>query len=165
MPRQRPTKRERLASVESRLAAAIRQFDRATEADDQLAVANEADCICRFTHILLSMHLDDADDWESDARWIDGLTDAQITKTGDRSIFINGNVLWRLAENPGGTQWSSPMFAKFAADDGGLVQYELCFELSFGLYSPFSAIKDASRSDRIDPSRCFTFRGSGGHPL
>lgn len=165
MCKERPTKRDRYLSFEARIAATIRQYFRAEEASDPVAAADEAHTICTYTGALLSMCLDDVDDWDSDTRWIDGLIDTEIHKLAHRHVSLCGDVVWGLSENPGGRQWKQAMFAEFLADDDGLKQSRICFvdstapeeEVAFGMYEAVSGVQHRAPDATLERRWQFVF--------
>lgn len=150
------------------IAAIIRQYFRALEANDSEAVELESVDLCSATSWLLEEHLKCAPDWDSEQRWLDGVIDSNVVDLAKLCVQIEGKVVWGLSEDPGGKQWSEPLWARMHASDEGLEQYEIRFghaneeessEVEFGFYQTISSNRVKSE---VPDRRVFKFAFSGG---
>jgi hypothetical protein len=136
----------RIAKAEARLAARLRQYIRADNANDRMATSIEADAIGQNLSQLLSLHLEGESGWNSKERWIDGMVEARFTVSRSGHANIMGRIVWGLIKDTGGPQWFDPFQAEviIGGPDGELERYSLHFgdrdakeptPVPFGLYS------------------------------
>lgn len=102
----------RAPESEVKLAAHIRQLMRAYNAGDQVAVREEKIAICSMLAWLLTECLERESSWDAVEQWIDGLTGARFTVEPPDRIAVEGQMVWGLVSEPGGTQWLEPFEAE-----------------------------------------------------
>src|SRR5262245_48822120 len=98
-----------LSRLENELAAAIRQFARATEARDDAATAVETETIADRIRRMLYVHLEirigmSSDDWV----WLDGQEDFQVDVTGTETK-VSGRIYCTLPTAGPRRDWTEPV--------------------------------------------------------
>lgn len=114
---------------ETRLAATIRDYMRARDAGDQIAVEFGAQDICHGLGCLLGAYLKGAENWPSHERWIDGMVGAQVEIVAPDRLHVAGYMVWGLLSNVGGEQWAEPFQADVTIGwhTYDFKQYQMCF--------------------------------------
>jgi hypothetical protein len=120
---------ERLTKAEARLAARLRQYIRAQNANDRIATSIEADAILQNLSHLLSLHLEDESGWNSQERWVDGVVGAKLAVSSSGQAKAVGRIVWGLLKDTGGPQWFEPFDAEviIGGPEGDLERYSLRF--------------------------------------
>jgi hypothetical protein len=111
------------------LAAFVRQYMRATGAADadatRLTLYRVWACLTR----LLTDRLEEAPDWDSETRWVDGLHTCAVVVEPPWRLRITGPMAWGLTADVGGPQWLEPFDAdlRLSRATGQIESYELRF--------------------------------------
>jgi hypothetical protein len=98
-----------LVGLENELAAAIRQFARATAAHDDAATAIETETIADRIRRMLYLHLEirigmSSDDWV----WLDGQEDFQVHVSGTETK-VSGRIYCTLPAKGPRREWTEPV--------------------------------------------------------
>ena len=158
--------RKTLDLIESRLAATIRDYMRARDAGDRIAVGFGAQHICHGLERLLSAHLEGAESWPSRERWTDGMVGAHVDVVAPDRLRVAGYMVWGLRSDPGGEQWAEPFQADVTIGwpTHDLRQYQVCFSDSHalaekrvtpGLYAALAGPDDPANSAKLQGSLRF----------
>jgi hypothetical protein len=120
---------KKIANAESRIAVGIRQFFRARQAEDGLAMSHEASFICHGLERLLSGYLEGAPSWDSRKRWTDGMVGAKFQVESPKHMRVKGRMIWGYTADTAGPQWSESFQARLDLDSstGELGGYEIMF--------------------------------------
>jgi hypothetical protein len=110
-----------LTQLEQELAAVVRQFGRAAEANDRAAEGVEVDAVCRRIQWLLYHHLslrlgDSDDDWF----WLDLVPpeECHVEQVGRLELRASGRCWCSLPE--GRRQWTEPFAASISHSSAAL---------------------------------------------
>ncbi len=136
-----------------RVATRLRQFFRAVEFRDELAVQDEIPIVCQYLYLFLEYLLGDEPEWND--RWFDDVIGAQHKWKEPGRFQVAGQLVWGLITNPG-PQWTDPFFADVVIAEGRRDAASYCIrfgrrddlnksELPYGFY-PSSSVP----SDTID---------------
>ena len=138
------------------LATRLRQFFRAVEAGDELAVEDGRQSVCHALWLFLDYLLEAEPTWESRDRWFDDLIRARYGWISPDRFVASGELVWGL-RSVAGPQWSDPFSADVVISERRTDTASYCIrlgrrdeveksELAFGLY-PASDDETGSGAD------------------